>query len=144
MTDETTEGTTSASIAADTMTGDLLAALIDEFKHAPDVWQKMSEATQSDVIFRVRNRVRHAVKDAVHIIASANRPTIVGTVESVTIKDGIKAVISLSKTDPQRHALADAAGSAILMVVASDTYDGGTEEVKPEPDQPPLNGFNEE
>jgi hypothetical protein len=36
-----TEIPTPALIAADTMLGDLMACMIDEFKSAPDVWQKM-------------------------------------------------------------------------------------------------------
>lgn len=130
------------AIAAQTMTGDLMQCLIDEFKSAPDVWQKMPEHQQQDVIYRAQERVQYAIKQAVEIIASANRPTIVATVESVTVKDGIKAVVTLPKSDAQRHELFDAAGMAVLLIVggASEFY-GGASEVKPDPDQPALNGF---
>ena len=61
------------------------------------------------------------------------------------MKDGIKAVVTLPKSDAQRHELFDAAGQAVLLIVggASEFY-GGSSEVKPDPDQPALNGFDGE
>lgn len=142
---DTAETETPALIAADTMLGDLMACLIDEFKSAPDVWQKMPENQQQDVIYRVQQRVQENIRAAVEIIASANRPTIVATVESVTVKEAIKAVVTLPKSDAQRHNLFDAAGMSVLLIVggASEFY-GGTDQVQPDPDQPALNGFGEQ
>jgi acyl-CoA reductase-like NAD-dependent aldehyde dehydrogenase len=138
-------GKPSVSMAADTMTGDLMACLIDEFKSAPDVWQKMPEHQQQDLIYRVQQRVQENIRQAVEIIASDNRPTIVATVESVTVKDGIKAVVTLPKSDAQRHELFDAAGMAVLLIVGGAAgYYGGTDQVRPDPDQPALNGFGDE
>ena len=137
-----TEAVDAVAIAAETMRGDLMSCLIDEFKTAPDVWAKMSEDTQRDLIYRVQSRVQDAIRSAVEIIASDNRPTIVATVEQVTVKDGIKAVVSLPKSDAQRHELFDAAGMSVLLIVGGATsYYGGADQVKPDPDQPPLNGF---
>lgn len=131
------------AIAAETMAGDLMQCLIDEFKTAPRVWQEMPEHQQQDVIYRVQERVQAAIRDAVQIIASANRPTIVATVESVTVKDGIKAVVTLPKSDAQRHELFDAAGMAVLLIVGGEgEFYGGSDQVKPDPDQPALNGFD--
>jgi hypothetical protein len=133
-----------ASVAADTMLGDLMACMIDEFKTAPDVWQKMPEHQQQDLIYRVQQRVQESVRVAVEIIASDNRPTIVATVEIVTVKDGIKAVVTLPKSDAQRHELFDAAGMAVLLIVGGAAgYYGGTDQVQPDPDQPALNGFGD-
>ncbi|ODT97440.1 MAG: hypothetical protein ABS82_00350 [Rhodanobacter sp. SCN 67-45] len=131
-----------AQIAADTMLCDLMACLIDEFKSSPDVWQKMPEDQQQDVIYRVQQRVQENIRVAVEIIASANRPTIVATVESVTVKEAIKAVVTLPKSDAQRHNLFDAAGQAVLLIVAgASEFYGGTDQVQADPDQPALNGF---
>lgn len=136
---------TAIDIAAETMTGDLMSALIDELKLMPRPWPAMSEQDQQDVIYRAQERVQSAIRQAVEIIASDNRPTIVATVESVTVKEGIKAVLTLPKSDEQRHDLFDAAGQAVLLVVAgSAPYSGGAGEVKPDPDQPSLNGFGED
>jgi len=85
-----------------------------------------------------------AIHEAVQIIASDNRPTIVATVESVTVKDGIKVVVTLPKSDAQRHELFDAAGMAVLLIVGGAAgYYGGSDQVKPDPDQPALNGFGD-
>lgn len=140
---EETTALTPAMIAAESMLGDLMACLIDEFKSAPDIWQKMPEHQQQDVIYRVQQRVQTNIKAAVEIIASANRPTIVATVESVTVKDGIKAVVTLPKSDAQRHELFDAAGSVVLLIVAgASEFYGGADQVQADPDQGALNGFN--
>lgn len=131
-------------MAAETMSGDLLAALVDEIRNAPDVWQKMSEFDQEDVILRLTSRVQDNVRQAVEIIASSNRPTIVATVESVTVKEGIKAVLTLQKHDAHRHELVDAAGQSVLLIVAgASEFYGGVDQVKADPDQPTLNGFGE-
>lgn len=131
-------------VAEETMTGDLMQCLIDEIKHAPDVWPRLSESEQRELIYRVQSRVQVAIMEAVHIIASADRPTIVATIESVTVKDGIKAVLTIPKTDEQRHELYDATGQAVLLVVAGTTeYQGGTDSIKPDPDQLPMLGLGE-
>ena len=129
-------------IAAETMLGDLMQLVIDELKAAPDIWPKLGERWQHDVIDRTRQRVEDAVRQCVHIIASDHRPTIVATVESVTVKDGIKAVLTLPKSDTQRHELFDSAGRSCLIVVGgAEDYAGGAEQVQPDPEQPPLTGL---
>lgn len=131
-------------MAAETMTGDLLAACVDELKIQRDVWAKLSEDEQQEAIYRLSSRITDNVRQAVEIIASGNRPTIVATVESVTVKDGIKAVLTLQKHDAHRHELVDAAGQSVLLIVAgASEFYGGTENVKPDPNQTTLNGFGE-
>ncbi|NII73211.1 hypothetical protein FHW84_001780 [Dyella sp. SG562] len=131
-------------MAAETMTGDLLAACVDELKIQRDVWAKLNEQDQQEAIYRLSSRITDNVRQAVEIIASGNRPTIVATVESVTVKDGIKAVLTLQKHDAHRHELIDAAGQSVLLIVAgASEFYGGTENVKPDPDQTTLSGFGE-
>ncbi len=43
-------------IASETMVGDLMQLVIDELKAAPDVWQKLGERWQRDIIERSRPR----------------------------------------------------------------------------------------
>lgn len=145
MTDKNEEARAAAvEMAAETMTGDLLAACIDELKIQRDVWPKLGEEEQQEAIYRLTARITENVRQAVEIIASANRPTIVATVESVTVKDGIKAVLTLQKHDEHRHELVDAAGTSVLLIVGgASEYYGGTEKVKADPDQKTLNGFGE-
>lgn len=137
---EPTEATqaNAREIARETMLGDLMQSIIDEMKAMPDVWPKLSESKQDQVIYRVECMSRRVVGKAVEIIAADARPSIAAVVESVTVKDGIKAVLTVSRTSSQRHELVDAQGSAVMIVIAdAEPYTGG-EKPKSERDQGTL------
>lgn len=142
MTEETTNADQVAEIAELTMRGDLVSALIDELKAAPDCWQKMSQQQQDDTIWRITQRVDRNVAEAVRIIAADGRKVITSTLEQITAKDGIKAVCVLGKHDPNRHELLDSVGKAVLIVVAdTEQYKGG-DIPKGDADQPELDGID--
>lgn len=129
----------SVELASETMAGDLLAAVVDEIKQLQDPWQKTSQAMQANVIFRLELRIKLLTAKAVRIIAADGRPAMRAKVESVTFKDGIKAILKMRQNDPPRHDLADAAGSDVMVVLAdADQYSGGCENVQPDPDQQNL------
>lgn len=131
-------------MAAATVAGDLLAALIDELRQMERPWQSLPELQQVELIDRLRARVESNVEQAVLTIAADARPVITAEVESVTVKDGIKAVLKLGKSDPNRHHLVDAQGDLVLIVVAGAAqYTGGLDAVQAEPDQRAL-GLGEE
>lgn len=128
-----------SEVAASTMLGDLMTLVLDELKAAPDVWQKLGEVDQDAIIDRVRRRCESAVEDCVRIIATQGFARIRASVESVTVKDGIKAVVALSKHDANRHELVDAQGSSVFIVLADvEQFSGGTAGIKAEPDQGSL------
>lgn len=123
-------------MTADTIGRDILQALVQEIKLLPDLWVKMPKKKQDDVINRLRARVEHNVRMAVHLIASDNRTTIVGDLDQVTSKDGIKAVFKISSASKGRHHLLDSVGKACLIVIAdADETVGGMDEVQGEADQ---------
>ncbi len=124
------------SMTADTIGKDLLGAVLQEIKLMPDVWQKLNQKKQDDIIDRLRQRVEANVKMAVHLINSQGRAVVVGDLESVTIKDNIKATFVVSKGSADRYNLFDAQGKACLLVVA-DAADNtaGMSKIKGEPDQ---------
>jgi len=123
-------------MTADTIGRDILQALVQEIKLLPDLWVKMPKKKQDDVINRLRSRVDHNVRMAVHLIASDNRTTIVGDLDQVTSKDGIKAVFKISSASKGRHHLFDSVGKACLIVIAdADEAVGGMDEVQGESDQ---------
>lgn len=136
MTNETTTIEPSM-IAAETMHGDLMSAILDEVKALDMPWHLQSQNDQQDIIERVDNRVRALVARCVEIIASNARPTITATLESVTVKDGIKAQLTMSRAAVQRHDLIDAQGSQVMLVIVTDDYSGG-ERPRAQPDQRPL------
>lgn len=131
MSDKNTLAMTAATIGAD-----LLAALVQEVKLLPDVWPKMSKAKQDDVIDRLRKRVIHNVQMATHLIASDGRVTVVAELEQITVKDGIKAVLTMSKNDPNRHGLIDCQGKTVLIALAdAEAHMGEVAAVRGEEDQ---------
>ena len=124
------------NMTAKTVGKDLLSALIDEIRTMPDVWQKLSEQKQADIIERCAKRVDYNVKRAVHLIASDGRIVVAGDVEQIVIKDGAKAVVKFSKNAENLHQLFDCESKAVLVVVAnSSDFTGGMDEIKAEPDQ---------
>ena len=115
---------------------DILQALVQEIKLLPNVWPKLSEAKQNDVIDRLRARVDHNVKMAVHLIASDGRTVVVGDLDQITIKDGVKAVVKFSSAAANLHELYEAGGKSVLVVVAApDAHTAGMDEVRGEFDQ---------
>lgn len=118
---------------------DLLAAVMDEIKALPDVWQKLNREKQQDVIDRVRRRVESQVKDAVLRIASQERPSIKAILGEEKTKTAIEAKITMSREDPQRHALRDAVGKTVLIVVIDpEQHTEGMESIEADPDQADL------
>lgn len=133
------EELTPLQMASETLGRDLLQVCLQEMRDMPEVWAKMSEKRQGAVIERLASRVGASVKAAVRILAADNRPTIDGILESVAVKDGIKATFKVSQHNPERHHLIDSVNKVCLLVVASaaDHLDG-MDEVKADPDQSPL------
>jgi hypothetical protein len=125
-------------MSAQTMLGDLVGLVIDELKAAPDVWQKLSERKQDEVIDRVRRRCEDAIQQAVHFIYSEGRTVITADLEQLTAKDGIKAVLTLNRHDENRHELLDSVGKPVLVIVGDARVFGGGALPKPDPMQPQL------
>lgn len=124
------------NMTASTIGRDILQALVQEIKLLPNVWPKMSEAKQNDVLDRLRSRVDHNVKMAVHLIASDGRTVVVGDMDQITIKDGVKAVVKFSSAAPNLHELYEASGKSVLLVVANpEAHTGGMDEIRGESDQ---------
>ena len=124
------------AMTANTIGVDLLQALVQEIKLLPDVWPKLAKHKQDDVIERLRKRVTTSVQMATHLIASDGRVTVVAELEQITVKDGIKAVLSMSKNDPNRHGLIDCQGKTVLIALAdAEAHMGEIAAVRGEEDQ---------
>lgn len=126
-------------MTADTLGKSLPQGLIQEIRILPDVWQKLSEAKQTDVIERLEQQVRNAATIAVHTIAGAERETVYGKLESIAAKDKMKAVIVVNHSSPNKHDLLDAVNEDCLLIIggAAEFLDG-MKDVKADPDQNPL------
>lgn len=123
----------------DTLFGDLRDAILDRLKAMPKPWTVMSETEQRDMIYGVESATTHLIHAAVNLVAANGHPTIKATFESATVKDGLKAVLQLSRHDPMRHELIDTVGKAVVIVVAdAEQFMGQKAPAKPDPREPPL------
>ena len=138
---ETHEEVTEIEIGeiAENLKGDYCRAVCDWFRHAPKTWQEMSEDEQKEFIARLSEHTENLINHAIRAIARQGRTVITAQLDQVTIKDGIKGVVSMSKSAEDRHALFDAQGQCVLIVVAGapEDYKGG-DMPQPEPDQRDL------
>lgn len=128
-------------LASETLTGDLRDFILDRLRHEQSKrpWHERSEADQRDTVHQVESAVRDVVRRAVEIIAAGGLKTIKATIEQVTVKDGIKATLTMSKFDEHRHNLIDATGATVLVVVADPSdFTGEREPVEIKPDQAEL------
>ena len=114
----------------------ILQALVTEIKLLQDPWSKLSKERQDFVIDRLRDCVESNVRMAVHILASEGRTVVAGDLEQITIKDGVKAVVKFSSKAENLLELYDAAGQAVLLVVAGAAeHIAGMDDVRGESDQ---------
>ena len=105
---------------ARTLAGDLRDFVLDLLRTLPKTWAQMSEAEQTARAYAVSNACRKVVRDAVALLETDERTTIECLLEEVGFKPkGIVAKLGLTYADPNtRHALVDAQGKEILIVVA--------------------------
>lgn len=130
-------------IAIETLTGDLRDFILDRLKHEQNKqpWHMRSEAEQRDTVHAVEAATRSVVTRAIEMIATRGLRTMKATLEQVVVKDGIKAVLIMSKHDAGRYQLMDAAGAKVLISVADpDEFTGERAPVAINPDQGTLLG----
>lgn len=109
--------TSEISVSEKFMCGDIIKATLKHVKTMEKPYGALSEYEQNSLIAQIVYDVREAVRQGALIIAAADRPTVQAEVESVTFKDGIKAVLKVSKLSEERHDLADATGCRVLIVI---------------------------
>lgn len=107
-----------ADLAASTLTGDIRDFLLDRVKTLGKPWAAMTEDEQSDQIHAARDAAERCVQKACSIIASGGKKAMTGHLVKVTVKDKITVQVEFSKHDEQRHALLDAAGMTVSVVLA--------------------------
>ena len=128
-----------AKIARETLSGDIRDLILSDAKDVKSSlpWHLRPEAEQREVIERVNTLAQSIVDRAVKIISADGRPTIIATIKKAGSNgEHIEAVVRINKSDPLRHALMDAVGDTVLLVVAaSDIYTGEKKPVYATPDQ---------
>lgn len=119
--------------------GKLLAALLQEVRWLDKPWQNTPEEEQQRVIDRLRTAVDAAVRASVTSVAQCGFPFAVGQLESLAIKDGVKASVKFGRGTEQIHTLMDAVSTQVLVVFAdANLFTQGMERIKADVDQPEL------
>lgn len=115
---ETTEveQPTASDYAKEFLLGSLIKAATKHLKTLAVPWINLKEGEQQRVLAAIHTDCRTAARDAIDIIASNARLTFPAAVDQVVFKDGVKCVLTLSKT-PEAHSLADAEGSYVTIVI---------------------------
>ena len=125
--------------AREELAGKLLALCVSQLEALKTPWNMTSEKNQQISLDKMREVVEREVRRAVMVIATERAPRLTATVESVTFKDGIKAVLTLDKHSEGRHDLADSEGTTVLIVMANpEQFTGGMEKTGAAPDQTAL------
>lgn len=130
---------TPIELAREFMLGELMSAAMKQLRSLDKPWLRLPEAKQKEVIDEVRDQVSVAIRQAVEIIATDDRTRFAASVESVTFKDGVKAVMTMTNSQAS-HELADTAGGRVFIVIEDpNRYVMGSGSIpKPDPDQPTL------
>jgi len=118
---------------------ELLRAVVDEVRTMQLGWSMLGEESQNRIIDRLRIAVHEAVSLTVRRCAAADYEHLVAEIESLTVKDGAKAVLSLVRGSTELHALLDRVGSrAVLVFTEPDKFTSGMELLRGDADQPQL------
>ena len=107
----------SIKLAKETCRGDVRDFLVHRLQNWKKPWNAFTESEQREHVAQANEAAEALIERVAEIMAAEGRKAIVGTLESVMVKDGIKGVIKMSKKDPQRHELTDAVGMAVIVVV---------------------------
>lgn len=127
------------NLASKTLTGDVRDFLLDRLKTQKKPWEAMSESEQRDAINQCKDAALNLVKNTVKIISSAGRKVIEAVVESMTVKDGIKATLKCTNTFDALHELGGATGQIVLIVTSGvEDFTGEKAPATPTPDQADL------
>ena len=76
----------------------------------------MTQYEQDDAIEKMRHAVMVATTQAVRLIGSNGATHVVGTLDQITIKDGVKAVVQIGKNAENLPALFEAQGGEVMIV----------------------------
>ena len=120
--------------AQEYLLGSMIKAATKHIKTLSKTWGEMKEGEQRRVMADVQRDCYEATRDAIDIIASNARLTFPAAVDQVVFKDGVKCVLTLSKS-PEAHSLADAEGSYVTIVIESRSKlldEGDSTETQPD------------
>lgn len=124
-----------------TCKSDTRSFLIDRLKDWKKPWEALTESEQRSQIASADAAAETLIRSVAEIIAAEGRTALVGKLDKVAVKDGFQATIKLASKDAHRHALVDAVGLSVLVVVKGVEQlleEDEADKTKPEADQGDL------
>lgn len=126
-------------LSAKTLKTALMQITLDELKNAQDVWLKLSESEQDEILSRLDKRVSDATRQTHELFATSGIARVKAALDQVTVKDGIKLQLSLGRFDTAMHSVVDAQGQTVYLVLANpEQFTDAPHEHKPDADQRAL------
>jgi len=133
---------------------DILAAVVEELKQQQKGFALCNESQQEQLIRRIDQRIRQAVRAGFEVMVAGDLPSAIATLEEVKFNaKGCAGKLALAATSESRHDLSDYAGRPVVVVLASsDDYLKRMDEIRGEKDQKQLSiddaddtsGFNKD
>lgn len=128
--------TETVEFASETLTGDVRDALLAQIRTLQKPYARCSQEEQREIIDHAAKVAANLVEQAVLIIAGHGRNVIPAVLESIGVKDGIKAVIKCANVQSSLLELGDSVQKAVFIVVADKSqFTGEQSAPQPESDQ---------
>lgn len=122
-----------------TARGDLRDALLEAFRNRPKLWSQMSQFEQRDVATALNTVAEQMITKVARVLATAGHKVVSGTLDGLTIKDGMKITIKAPMTHEAIDVLAEATGKQVLVCRVMDGVAMGQRKESPGlPDEPSL------
>ena len=103
-------------VQAETLVGDMRDGILDVFKQHAD-WKNIKEAQQRDIIAAAQHLANEVVRRTAAIIAGRGFKSMQCTLTTLTVKDGLKMVLTASKQSEGRHDLVEHQGGSVTVVL---------------------------
>lgn len=124
------------AMTAATMGHDIVAALLNELRKMPGHWPTLAAEYQQKTIEEFKTKVSDMVRKSISFMLTSDFQAVAAKLEYVGRKKGIQAALSVSTTAMYRHALFDAQGQNVLVVIADpEKWLGRMDEIKARGDQ---------
>lgn len=118
--------------------GNMRDDILNLFKQKAD-WKGMKEAQQKEVVASCEYIARELIRRTSNIIASRGFKAFHCTLDSVTIKDGIKIILKASKNAEGRQSLLESQGGSVTVVMTDiNPYLGQRNKPEIDEDEPSL------
>lgn len=106
------------AMTAATMGHDIVAAMLHELRTLPDMWTRLNEDTQQKSIERMKDKATTMVRQALTFMLASDFKAVPAKLESVGKKGSIRAAITVDAKATYRHALFDAEGQHVIVLMA--------------------------